>query len=272
MRVCGGAPNARCELRMANNYADTCTMRTAYLPRGDHLLARLAALGAVLDLVVAGVLILALDEPQWAVVVLALPIGVGGVFALLQIRLGADGAPSQDRQELATPGIPDETGEGLPVYPSTGLYRWWVFRQRLAEEIARADRYQRSFVVVLLEPANLLADPTDDMYARAAKALRQSLRFSDFAGQFDEERFLALLPETDRAGAKIVGHRLLADLRSSSEPPIRWRGALVTYPEDGDDPDALIDRAFMTLRGGRLESARKSPSPAQPEAQPQLSE
>ena len=110
MRVCGTVPNARCELRMANNYADTCTMRTAYLPRGDHLLAWLAALGAVLDLVVAGVLFLALDEPQWAVVVLALPIGLGGAFALLQIRTGADGAPSQDREALAPLRIPDETG------------------------------------------------------------------------------------------------------------------------------------------------------------------
>ena len=272
MRVRGTVPNARCELRVANSYADTCTMRTAYLLRGEHLLAWLAALGAVLDLVVAGVLFLALDEPQWGAVVLALPVGLGGAFALLQLRSGAGGAPSQDREAPAPPRIPDETGEGLPVYPSTGLYRWWVFRQRLAEEIARADRYQRSLVVVLLEPANLLADSTDEVYARAAKALRQSLRFSDFAGQFDEERFLALLPETDREGAKIVGHRLLADLRSSSEPPVRWRGALVTYPEDGAGPDTLIDRAFMTLRGGRLESALASPSPAQPEAQPQPSE
>ena len=168
----------------------------------------------------------------------------------------------------AIPRFPDEEGEGLPVYPSTGLYRWWVFRQRLGEEIARAERYQRSLVVMLLEPANLLAEPAEEAYARAAKALRQSLRFSDFAGQFDEERFLALLPETDREGARVVGHRLLADLRSSSEPTIRWRGVLVTYPEDGADADRLIDRAFVTLRGGRLESALASPSPAQREPEP----
>ena len=158
------------------------------------------------------------------------------------------------------------------MYPSTGLYRWWVFRQRLAEEIARADRYQHSLVVVLLEPANLLADPTDEAYARAAKAMRQSLRFSDFAGQFDEERFLALLPETDRAGAQAIGHRLLADLRSASDPPVRWWGVFVSYPEDGANPDALIDRAFMTLKQGRLESALGSPSPAQAEAQQQSAE
>jgi GGDEF domain-containing protein len=147
-----------------------------------------------------------------------------------------------------------------------------VFRQRLAEEIARAGRYQHSLVVVLLEPANLLADPTEEAYARAAKALRQSLRLSDFAGQFDEERFLVLLSETDRAGAQVIGQRLLADLRSASDPPVRWRGVLVSYPEDGANPDALIDRAFGTLRQGRLESALGSPAPAQPEAQQQPSE
>lgn len=243
-------------------------MRTAYFPRGEHLPAWLAALGSALDLVVAGVLFLALDEPRWGAVVLAVPIGLVIALSLLQIRSGVGAAPSPDRQEFVIPRFPDGEGEGLPVYAHTGLYRWWVFRQRLAEEIARADRYQHSLVVVLMEPANLLAGATDEAYARAAKALRRSLRGSDFAGQFDEERFLALLPETDREGARIVGHRLLADLRASSDPPVRWRGALVTYPEDGADPDSLIDRAFVTLRGGRLESALAAPSPGQPEAEP----
>ena len=48
---------------------------------------------------------------------------------------------------------------GLPVHPITGLYRWWVFRDRVMEEIARAERQQRGLALVLLEPGDLFNKP-----------------------------------------------------------------------------------------------------------------
>ena len=143
----------------------------------------------------------------------------------------------------------------MPVHVVTGLYRWWVGRQRLLEEIARADRFDQSIAVVVLEPADLAEEQPSEIYGLAGRALRRALRIYDFAAQYDDARFVALLPGADREGARVAGRRLLADLRSASMPPVHWRGALVTYPEDGATPNELLDRALVTLRRGRLEPA-----------------
>ncbi len=148
----------------------------------------------------------------------------------------------------------------MPVHAVTGLYRWWVGRQRLLEEIARADRFDQSFAVVVLEPADLAEERPSEIYGLAGRALRRALRIYDFAAQYDDARFVALLPGTDREGARAAGRRLLAELRSASMPQVRWRGALVTYPEDGATPNELLDRALVTLRRGRLENATESPA------------
>ena len=148
----------------------------------------------------------------------------------------------------------------MPVHPVTGLYLWWVGRQRLLEEIARADRFDQSFAVVVLEPADLVEEQPPEIYGLAGRALRRALRIYDFAAQYDDARFVAMLPGADREGARAAGKRLLAELRSASMPQVRWRGALVTYPEDGSSPNELLDRALITLRRGRLESATKSPA------------
>ena len=148
----------------------------------------------------------------------------------------------------------------MPVHEVTGLYQWWVGRQRLLEEIARADRFDQSFAVVVLEPADLTEEQSPEIYGLAGRALRRALRIYDFAAQYDDARFVALLPGADREGARAASKRLLAELRSASMPSVRWRGALVTYPEDGSSPNELLDRALITLRRGRLESATNSPA------------
>ena len=149
--------------------------------------------------------------------------------------------------------------ESMPIHALTGLYRWWVGRQRLLEEIARADRFDQSFAVVVLEPADLVEEQTPEIYGLAGRALRRAIRIYDFAAQYDDARFVALLPGADREGARAACKRLLAELRSASMPQVRWRGALATYPEDGTTPNELLDRALITLRRGRLESATKLP-------------
>ena len=149
--------------------------------------------------------------------------------------------------------------ESMPIHALTGLYRWWVGRQRLLEEIARADRFDQSFAVVVLEPADLVEEQTPEIYGLAGRALRRAIRIYDFAAQYDDARFVALLPGADREGARAACKRLLAELRSASMPQVRWRGALATYPEDGTTPNELLDRALITLRRGRLKSATKLP-------------
>jgi GGDEF domain-containing protein len=152
---------------------------------------------------------------------------------------------------------------GLPVDPTTGLYLWWIFRQRLTEEIERSERYGHQLSIVLFEPTNLLPEPPEpQVYGVAAQSLRQELRLCDFAARYDELRFIILLPETDKAEAKQVGRRLLSILRSSNEPPVQWWGVIATYPEDAADTMALVDQAE-----GRLYRARRGVRP-EPESTP----
>jgi hypothetical protein len=232
------------------------------LIRGEQLQAWLIGAIAVLGVLIATALVLAFEEPRWGFLALALSTMLVVALGLVKRRAArpADASRAPEAPEPAT--VSEEPQTGLLVYPTTGLYRWWVFRQRLIEETARADRYKRHLAILLVEPANLVEKPPPEAYATAAKALRRALRTSDFAGQYDEDRFVILLPETDKEGAQAAGQRLLATIRSSSEPQTQWRGALLTYPQDTADPDALLDRALIALRRGRLESATKQPSAA----------
>ncbi len=233
-----------------------------------RLPARISGAAAVLCLLLSLSLLLAFEDPRWGASALALFSSLAGAFALLEKRsAGAAGLTG----EVSAPERSPDAGEreqSLPVHPVTGLYRLWIFRQRLDEEIARAARHHHELAVVLLEPVDLLWEPTPEAYARASKALRRALRTGDFAAQFDDERFVVLLPETERAQAQEAGRRMLSILRSSSEPPMRWRGALITYPEDGNDPDQLLDRAATALRRGRLESATRAAQQPDPEETP----
>jgi GGDEF domain-containing protein len=143
----------------------------------------------------------------------------------------------------------------LGVDPTTGLARWWVFRERAISEMARAERHGHALSILVLEPANLLAEPAVQHRAHAARALHHALRSMDFAAQCDEERFAVMLPETDGSGARSAGRRLIETLRSAGDATLRWRASLVTYPDHGATPDALMWEARRTLQPGRLESA-----------------
>lgn len=192
-------------------------------------------------------------EPVWGSGALAIGLLLMGVFVLI---LRADAPPRPKRVDPAP--APPLRDRALPTHASTGLYRWWVFRDRVAEEIARAERGGRSLSLLLLEPADLLDGPPDDVRAEAARQLRYVLRAGDFAAQLDGERFLVMLPETERHGATAAGRRLLAELREAGGASLRWRAAIVAYPEHGDTPDALVGRAQAILQPGRLASALRS--------------
>lgn len=158
-------------------------------------------------------------------------------------------------EPLLLPATPVNIEGGLPVHPVTGLYRWWVFRERAGEEIARAQRQSRILAILLLEPGDLIAKPSDEAQAKAADILKRTIRDGDYAGQFDDSRFVVMLPETATDGARTAANRLLSNLRSSEVPPMPWRAALVSYPIHGANVDELLYQAQQVLQPGRLESS-----------------
>ncbi len=162
-----------------------------------------------------------------------------------------------EEEPLSQPSPQEEIESGLPAHATTGLDRWWVFRDRVLEEIARAERQERDLALVLLEPSHLIDEPTDEARLQAANVLRRSVRNGDFFAQYDDDHFVVMLPEADANGARTAANRLLSSLRAHEEHTLRWRASLVMYPKHGATPDELIDRAQMVLRPGRLESATR---------------
>ncbi len=158
-------------------------------------------------------------------------------------------------EPLSRPSSQQEVASDVPVHATTGLYRWWVFRDRVLEEIARAERQKRDLALVLLEPNHLIDEPTDEARLQAANVLRGTVRNGDFFAEYDNDHFVVMLPEADANGARIAANRLLSSLRAHEEHALRWRAALVMYPKHGATPDELIDRAQMVLQPGRLASA-----------------
>lgn len=78
-----------------------------------------------------------------------------------------------------------------------------------------------------------------------ADIVRTHLRQSDRVGALDTGALVAVLPETDFAGARVAAHRLSADLaiRSAGTHARNWLPGVADFPADGEDASALIDSA-----------------------------
>jgi len=121
---------------------------------------------------------------------------------------------------------------------------------RLEEEIFRADRYGRPLVVLCVVAQRVPGEalrPGETAFA--VEAVSAQLRFSDRVGTLDDGTLVAMLPETDPAVARVIAHRVAADLAVCSVGANRrnWLTGTSMFPEDGADSlamvQAVIDRA-----------------------------
>jgi diguanylate cyclase (GGDEF)-like protein len=97
----------------------------------------------------------------------------------------------------------------------TGLDNRRFIEQRLREELVRARRHGRRCACIMIDID--LFKQTNDTHGHAggdavlrglAVAARSALRESDLLGRWGGEEFLAVLPETDLAGARTMAERL----------------------------------------------------------------
>jgi diguanylate cyclase (GGDEF)-like protein len=124
----------------------------------------------------------------------------GGLVLGLRRRFEAD------EREAAALAVTDElTGAGTRRF----------ILERLTEELGRARRYGRVLSCALLDLDGLSringsvgADGGDAVLRGASGAARAQLRRSDALGRLRDDEFLFVLPETDAAGARIIGERL----------------------------------------------------------------
>ena len=97
----------------------------------------------------------------------------------------------------------------------TGIRNARAFREAAGAEIERARRYQHPFSVAVVDLGSRVGD---DLVRSAAGALRNALRATDMVARLGRDEFIALLPETSAASARIVLEKLqsgLAELRTT---------------------------------------------------------
>src|SRR5881396_2399101 len=97
----------------------------------------------------------------------------------------------------------------------TGVRNARAFHEAAGAEIERARRYQHPFSVAVVDLGSRVGD---DLVRAAASVLRGALRATDVIARLGRDEFIALLPETSAASARIVLEKLragLADLRTT---------------------------------------------------------
>jgi diguanylate cyclase (GGDEF)-like protein len=144
----------------------------------------------------------------------------------------------------------------------TGLFNHIYIRQRLEEEFYRAQRYDHSLSLLMIDLDNFKA--LNDHYGHTAgdhllkyfsRLITETLRPSDIAARYGGEEFLIILPETDTAGAKAVAERLrkrisLYPFRIDSRKEdlsFTISIGLSSFPEYGQGPEELITLADLAL-------------------------
>lgn len=156
------------------------------------------------------------------------------------------------------PVEPVESMQGSePVQPSTSVPP--LFHRQLKDEAGRAKRYRRPFSVLILNFHNWLKHcdiPHREEFLK--KILHEFKRWSrecDIVARYSSDKFIVILPETSKEGANRYAEKIKNALEKAEikqelmkeEAAPRLEYGLSIYPEDSQEPDELIHKAFKDL-------------------------
>src|SRR5437764_3565346 len=158
------------------------------------------------------------------------------------------------------------------VDPKTGLFNARHFAAALAEELGRAQRFERPMSLIMAD-LDLLRDINntyghlagDAVLKGIAEVFRSQLRHYDVPARFGGEEFAILLPETPPEQAFEIAERIRRmvaarafDLETSSEP-IRATVSigLASFPRDGADTNELIHQADLAVYRAKLQGRNR---------------
>ncbi|TMI81634.1 MAG: sensor domain-containing diguanylate cyclase [Bacillati bacterium ANGP1] len=140
----------------------------------------------------------------------------------------------------------------------TGLANRRSFLGRLVAEISRARR-KESFLSVVLIDLDGFKDINDtfghakgdEALIRVAESLTRGIRASDLAARIGGDEFVLLLPEaTEGQAGEILGRFCGLKVpvpQQESSPTLTFSWGIAAFPEDGGDPDQLLQVADSRL-------------------------
>jgi diguanylate cyclase (GGDEF)-like protein/putative nucleotidyltransferase with HDIG domain len=171
-------------------------------------------------------------------------------------------------RSLAVPALQMEAR----IDPKTGLFNARHFGAALADELTRAQRFDRPLSLMmadldlLREVNNNYGHLAGDAVLRGiADVFRQELRHYDVPARFGGEEFSILLPETTSEQALEIAERIrraLADLRfdvETSSEPIQATVSIgvASFPADGRLGNELIHQADLAVYRAKLQGRNR---------------
>ena len=162
--------------------------------------------------------------------------------------------------------------EQARIDSKTGLFNARHFGAVLAEELARAQRFERPLALIMAD-LDLLREINntyghlvgDDVLAGVAEVFRAELRHYDIPARFGGEEFAILLPETDAESALEIAERIrrrvaakVFDVPSASDPVrVTISMGVACFPEDGDNANELLHHADLAVYRAKLQGRNR---------------
>ena len=135
--------------------------------------------------------------------------------------------------------------------PLTALSNRRSFELFIDAEIRRAERYRRTFVVMMIDFDNF--KNYNDKYGHMAgdivlqklsKIMKEIIRDVDFLCRYGGDEFVAIFPETDASFALDVAERMRKKIAAQRiQPKITLSIGIASFPHDAREKSRLIDLA-----------------------------
>jgi diguanylate cyclase (GGDEF)-like protein len=153
----------------------------------------------------------------------------------------------------------------------TGLPNRRTLDLRLIEELRRAQRYDKSLAVLLLDidhfkkTNDTYGHPAGDAVLKAlAQIFRKQIRDVDLVARYGGEEFVFILPEMDAVGAKLIAERIRRAVAAESirlpegqEIGITASLGIASYPLCGDTVEKLLMHADQALYAAKQEGRNR---------------
>lgn len=140
----------------------------------------------------------------------------------------------------------------------TGVHNYRHFREALANEVARADRYGETFCLLMMDLDHFKAvndtvghQQGDEVLKAVTNVLRQCSRESDYLARYGGEEFVMILPRTPLREARTVAERIRRTVRDidPGSPVLRVSMSIgvAAYPNSNPTMDAVLRSADAAL-------------------------
>jgi GGDEF domain-containing protein len=165
-------------------------------------------------------------------------------------RLQAERAVLIELQKVSPRGRHDALTDEV-----TGLYRRWIFIQRLQQELERAQRHGHTLTLVVFSApvVNALSERGRDVLRRTSEAIKINMRSSDIASSCGAGEFAVCLPETDREG----GDNFVRKILKAAPRSAGLLGAVAMMPEGESSAEKVLQRTEQQARAAAMEPSEE---------------